>query len=236
MKQISIRVISFDLDDTLWAVKPVIQQANQTLYHWLQSNAPRFTAQYQLADFEQLRAEVLLQQPGISHSVSAIRLAVLQRGLAQAGYPGAEAERLSRCAFEVFIEARNRVTLFQHAPQMLNELSTHYRLVALSNGNADIQRVGLEGLFEFSLNADQVGTAKPDPRMFEQMLARTGSRPEQVIHVGDHPEHDILGAQNAGLHSLWINFSRTPWSGGKPPDLESHCLSEVAAKIRGYLN
>tara|TARA_R110002094_G_scaffold57798_6_gene68943 strand:+ start:1097 stop:1807 length:711 start_codon:yes stop_codon:yes gene_type:complete len=231
----TIKVISFDLDDTLWAVKPVIVQANHALYHWLECHAPGFTEHYQLKDFDRLRIEVLERQPEISHSVTAIRLAVLRRGLTKSGYSADEVNALTQAAFDVFIAARNQVTLFQHAQQMLTELSTQYRLIALSNGNADIDRIGLGGLFEFALNADQVGQAKPHPLMFEQMLERCAVAADQVIHVGDHPEHDILGAQNAGLHSLWVNFARTPWAGGTPPDLESHCLSEVAAKIRGYL-
>lgn len=230
----AIQVISFDLDDTLWAVQPVIIQANRCLYRWLEIHAPRFSTHYQLEDFDRLRLEVLEQQPDIAHSVTAIRLAVLQHGLRQSGYADNAAQRLTRAAFEVFIRARNQVDFFQHAQQMLQQLSTHYRLVALSNGNADINRVGLGDLFEFSLNADQVGKAKPHPLMFEQMLARTGVAPNQVIHVGDHPEHDILGAQSCGLHTLWVNLARSPWPGALPPDLEAHCLSELVPKISQF--
>ncbi|MEH6471495.1 MAG: HAD-IA family hydrolase [Halopseudomonas sp.] len=230
----TITVISFDLDDTLWAVDPVIVQANLDLYHWLQAHAPAFTQRYQLEDFASLRRTVLQQQPDIGHSVTAIRLAVLLHGLTQSGYETSEAERLTQAAFEVFIRARNRVELFQHAQQMLTELSTHYRLIALSNGNADIDRVGLGPLFEFALNADQVGKAKPHPLMFEQMLERADVSAEQVIHIGDHPEHDILGAQQCGLHTLWVNFSGITWQTPQPPDIEVRCLSEVVPRIRTF--
>jgi FMN phosphatase YigB (HAD superfamily) len=104
----------------------------------------------------------------------------------------------------------------------------------LSNGNADIHRLGLGDRFEFALNADQVGQAKPHPLMFQQMLQRAGVAPEQVIHVGDHPEHDILGAQNCGLHTLWVNLGQAPWPAGRVPDLEVHCLSEIVEKIKAY--
>jgi putative hydrolase of the HAD superfamily len=229
-----IKVISFDLDDTLWAVGPVIVQANLALYRWLETHAPRFTARYQLEDFARLRHEVVTSQPDISHSVTAIRLAVLLRGLSQSGYSDTDAETLTQAAFEVFLAARNRVELFQNGQQMLTELSTHYRLVALSNGNADVEMVGLGQFFEFALNADQVGQAKPHPLMFEQMLQRANVSPEQVIHVGDHPEHDIEGAQGCGLHTLWVNFGREKWPGGRRPDLEVSCLSEVVPMVRGY--
>ena len=124
----TIKLLSFDLDDTLWAVDPVMVQANLALYQWLDQHAPLFTVRYQLEDFGQLRRKVLKAQPEIGHSVTAIRLAVLRYGLQQSGYSDTDAERLTSGAFEAFLVARNQVELFQHAQQMLSEASTHYRL------------------------------------------------------------------------------------------------------------
>lgn len=227
----SIKLISFDLDDTLWAVGPVILQANLCLYHWLQQYAPRFTDRFTLDDFGTLRRIVITSQPEIEHSVTATRIAVLQYGLNQSGYKEKESEALAATAFEVFLQARNRVELFAHANQMLTDLSANYRIVALSNGNADVRMAGLGQFFEFSLNADQVGRAKPDPLMFEQMLERAEVSADQVVHIGDHPEHDIAGAQRCGLRTLWVNFAGAPWPGAAPPDLQASCLSEVAGLI-----
>ncbi len=230
-----IQVVSFDLDDTLWAVQPVIRQANQTLYQWLDEHAPRFTQRYELDDFATLRERVVQAHPHWAHSVTAIRLAVLKLGLAESGYHGDENERLTREAFACFLEARNRVSLFDDAHQMLNRLKTRYRLVALSNGNADIQRVGLSSYFEFALNADGVGTAKPDPLMFHTMLERCGVAPQDVMHIGDSPAHDILGAQNAGLNSLWVNFDQSSWPLASPtPDIEVTTLKAIPAAIAAY--
>ncbi|WP_421867464.1 HAD family hydrolase [Motiliproteus sp.] len=230
----TIKLISFDLDDTLWAVGPVIVQANLTLYRWLDTNAPAFTERYQLEDFDKLRRIVVSEQPDIAHSVTAIRLAVLTKGLLDSGYDNAAAEQLAEAAFEVFLAARNQVELFQHAQQMLIDLSANYRLVALSNGNADVEKVGLGEFFEFGLNADQVGKAKPDPLMFEQMLERAGVVADEVLHIGDHPDHDIRGAQDCGLHTLWVNFSGKPWPEGPKPDLEVRCLSEIPGAIARF--
>ncbi|MEH6648754.1 MAG: HAD-IA family hydrolase [Motiliproteus sp.] len=230
-RQRSIKLISFDLDDTLWAVGPVIVQANLCLYRWLQQHAPRFTDRYTLDDFGSLRRIVIANQPVIEHSVTAVRLAVLHYGINQSGYGSKESETLAAAAFEVFLLARNRVELFAHASQMLTDLSAHYRIVALSNGNADVGLVGIGQFFEFSLNADQVGRAKPDPLMFEQMLERAKIDADQVVHIGDHPEHDIAGAQRCGLRTLWVNFADAPWPGTTPPDLQARCLSEVVGLI-----
>lgn len=226
-----IRCITFDLDDTLWAVDPVIRQANQTLFDWLAQYAPAFTELYQLSDLVSLRTAVLQQQPSIAHSVSLIRRAQLRHGLAQVGYGGAELERLAEQAFEVFLEARQQVTFFAHARDMLCQLKQQgYQLGALSNGNADIQRVGLADLMDFQFKADEVGEMKPHPLMFETMLSHTRLRPEQVIHVGDHPQHDIEGARQAGLWTIWVNLKALPADTAQA-DAQVGCLSGIPSTV-----
>ncbi|WP_083704571.1 HAD family hydrolase [Motiliproteus sp. MSK22-1] len=229
-----IRIITFDLDDTLWDVSEVMVKANQALYQWLHRHAPEFTARYQIEDFDRLREQIVQEHPEWAHSVTAIRLGVLRKGLSASGYHGDSLEELIKQAFACLLKARNQVTFFQHAIEMIQELHPHYQLGALSNGNADIEQVGLGDFFDFGLNADQVGTAKPDPLMFNQMLELTGAKPNQVIHVGDHPEHDVQGAQRAGLYSLWVNLNNAAWPGGEPPTLEVQCLSEIPAAISAF--
>jgi len=229
-----IRILTFDLDDTLWAVSPVVRAANEALYRWLQQHAPHFTDRYQLRDFNRLRDEVVSSHPHWRHSVTAIRLEVLRRGLSRSGYAGAELERLTSAAFEQFLQARNRVELFPHCRPMLEQLSRRFTLGALSNGNADIARIGLDDLFSFSFNADQVGSAKPDPLMFEHMLAHTGASPGEVIHIGDSIEHDVRGAQALGLHTLWVNLERQAAPADPQPSLTVGCLSEIPAVIEGF--
>ncbi len=225
-----IKCITFDLDDTLWAVNPVVDQANHTLLEWLQQNAAAFTQTHSLSDFPRLRREVLERHPEITHSVTQIRLKMLEHGLRLAGYSNEETETLTLQAFEVFYEARQQVTFFEHALAMLKNLHQNgYALGALSNGNANIHKVGLGDLFDFQFSADQVGQEKPHPLMFEQMLHHVSLRPEQVIHIGDNPAHDIEGANNVGLWSIWVNLD------GKSDHVAATrtvtCLSDIPAAV-----
>ena len=227
-----IKCITFDLDDTLWAVDPVVRAANHTLYEWLYENAPLFNQTYQLRDLNTLRTEVLSQQPEIRYSVSRIRMAVLEYGLEQSGYSAVDAKQLAEQAFSVFYQARQKVEFFEHALAMLESLKAHgYLLGAISNGNADVKHVGLAHLMDFQFSADSVGVEKPDPLIFQQMLAHTQLRPEQVIHVGDHPVHDIEGAKGAGLWSIWVNLKAQEWSGSEMPDAQVSCLSELPLQV-----
>ena len=225
-----IRCITFDLDDTLWAVDPVIQQANETLFTWLEQHAPEFTRCYQLRDLVELRRTVLNKLPHIAHSVSLIRYHQLHHGLIHAGYDSADAELLAERAFEVFLQARQQVVFFEHAREVLLQLKEQgYRLGALSNGNADIHRVGLSDVMDFQFSADQVGEMKPHPLMFQQMLQHTGLKPEEVIHVGDNPSHDIDGAHGAGLFSVWVNFPKKGTCSLATEEIG--CLSELPKAV-----
>ncbi|WP_415893166.1 HAD family hydrolase [Neptuniibacter sp. PT8_73] len=225
-----IRCITFDLDDTLWAVDPVIQHANQTMFAWISEHAPAFLQYYKLHDLAGLRQIVLEDAPEIAHSVTLIRMAQLKHGLQKAGYSADEVEVLAAQAFDVFIQARQEVVFFEHAREVLLELKQQgYQLGALSNGNADIHRVGLADLIDFQFKADDVGQMKPHPLMFEQMLAHTGLRPEQVIHVGDNHEHDVEGAAAVGLWTIWVNLQSSDRS--DTASAQVSCLSELPERV-----
>jgi putative hydrolase of the HAD superfamily len=223
-----IKCVTFDLDDTLWAIDPVIEIANNSLFDWLNRNAELFTRQFSIADLPRLRDEVLSRFPEISHSVTQIRLRLLQEGMRTAGYAPEEAEALALQAFEVYLEARHQVEFFEHALTMLKILRERNLLIgALSNGNADVNRVGLADYFDFQFNAEGTGQEKPHPLMFEHALAQAGLRPEQMVHVGDHPVHDIEGANNAGFWTIWVNQNGQEWPGGPAPTQTVRSLSEL---------
>lgn len=230
-----IKAITFDLDDTLWAVGPVIQHANRTLWDWLHTHTPLLTQRYVLADLNEgsvLRAGLLQRYPEITHSVSQIRLKLLEECLTHCGYTAVEAADLAMSAFEAFIEARHEVEFFAHARSMLENLHQQgYRLGALSNGNAEVSRTGLADLFDFQFNADHVGQAKPHPLMFETALKHSGLDARQVIHIGDHPVNDVQAAQQLHIWTIWVNLEAVAWPGGEPADAEVTSLEHIPAAV-----
>lgn len=48
------------------------------------------------------------------------------------------------------------------------------------------------------------GSAKPDPAIFRQALARLGVAPERAVHVGDSADADVGGAAAAGIAGILI--------------------------------
>jgi putative hydrolase of the HAD superfamily len=218
------RVISLDLDDTLWPVAPVIEAAEAELTSWLHTHHPRAMEGHDLESMRRLRARVAARHPGQRHDMTFLRRQALAEQFAEAGYEAAPVEE----ALEVFFRGRNRVVLYPDVLPALERLSANYRLFAVSNGNADLERCGIARWFEGHITAAAAGAAKPDPRIFEQLLRAAQVPAPEVLHIGDDPLADVVGATRAGMQSVWLNREARTWPPGlAPPDRIVTTLAEI---------
>ncbi|MGN5592895.1 HAD family hydrolase [Stutzerimonas nitrititolerans] len=226
----SIRLITFDLDDTLWDVRPVLHSAELTLREWLARHTPDLN-DFSVEALGAIRRTLLDAQPELRHRISELRRRILCHALEEAGYPRDEACELAEQAFQVFLEARHAVQLFPEVHPTLELLANHYRLGVLTNGNADVRRLGLVDYFDFTLCAEELGIGKPDPRPFCEALKRAGVAAEHAVHIGDHPSDDIGGAQRAGMRAIWFNPTGGPWQDDGHPDAIIGNLAELPAVL-----
>lgn len=203
------RLITFDLDDTLWPVAPVIIRAEHRMRDYLEQHAPEVNRRFDRDGMGQLRDTLLEREPQLVHDLSSLRRRLLQMALEACGYN--DVEGLSQHAFDAFLDARHDVEYFSDALDTLEHLRHHYILGALSNGNADIARLGLGRYFSFHLSAEQVGRRKPDPAMFERALQEAGVGAEAAVHIGDHVDDDIRGAHEVGMATVWVNRPGSAW-------------------------
>lgn len=226
----SIRLITFDLDDTLWDVRPVLHSAELTLREWLARHTPDLN-DFSVEALGAIRRTLLDAQPELRHRISELRRRILCHALEEAGYPRNEARELAEQAFQVFLEARHAVQLFPEVHPTLELLANHYRLGVLTNGNADVRRLGLADYFDFTLCAEELGVGKPDPRPFCEALKRAGVAAGHAVHIGDHPSDDIGGAQRAGMRAIWFNPTGGPWQDDGHPDAVIGNLAELPAVL-----
>jgi FMN hydrolase / 5-amino-6-(5-phospho-D-ribitylamino)uracil phosphatase len=205
----ALRAITLDLDDTLWPVWPAIQRAEAEMHIWLAEHAPATAARYDTLALRALRDQVAREHPARLHDLSWLRLASIEQALQSAGDDPA----LAAGAFEVFLEGRHRVELFDEVETALATLARHFPLMALTNGNADLQRIGLGHHFTGAITARDHGVGKPDARIFQEACRRLGCAPHEVLHVGDDWALDIEGGHAAGLYTAWV---RRPGHPDKP--------------------
>jgi putative hydrolase of the HAD superfamily len=219
-----IRAISLDLDDTLWPVWPIIARAEEALHAWLEHNAPGAAALGQDREvLRRIRQQVQLDWPDRGHDLAGLRQEAIRRLLRQSGEP----EQLAEAGFEVFHAERQRVELFDDAMPLLQHLSGRYPLLAITNGTADVRRVGLGEWFEHAVNAPTLGLAKPEPGIFHHAAQLAGLAPHQVLHIGDDSRLDAWGARNAGMAAIWLNREGKDWDQPGEPVPAVGSLSEL---------
>lgn len=205
-----IRAITIDLDDTLWPIWPTMMRAETTLHAWLRQHAPATAVLHATPQWREIRNAVNITHPDLAHDLTALRREAIRQALLQSGDDPA----LADAAFEVFFEARQCVDLFDDALPALDFLSSRYPVVALSNGNADVQRVGIGRYFCAAFSARTLGVGKPDPRMFQVGARAAGVAVEQVLHIGDDAQLDGVGALNVGMQMAWVNREGHAWPEG----------------------
>ncbi len=220
-----IRTITLDLDDTLWAIAPVIERAERELWRWLGEHCPRIVTNWDASRVGALRAEIVAEHADRAHDLRFLRRTVLARMAEASGY----GDDVVDPAFGVFDEHRNRVTLFPDVLPGLERLAGGFQLVALTNGNACLERIGIRHLFDDVVTAVDAGAAKPAAQIFDAACERAGVEPAEVLHVGDHPEIDVAGARAAGLRAAWVNRHGADWPDGlEPPDATVTSMAELA--------
>src|SRR4051812_2342563 len=219
-----IKAISLDLDDTLWPIWPTIERAEKVLHDWMVDNAPMAAALFSspLA-LREIRDYMAANRPELKSDLSAVRRESIRLALYRAG----ENPLLAEQAFEVFFAERQRVTLFEDALPALEFLAARFPIVSLSNGNADIARVGIATFFRAAISAREFGVGKPDPRIFHAAAGAVDVTPEDMLHIGDDATLDALGALNAGMQAAWVNRSDHLWPHEQQPQATVSHLTEL---------
>lgn len=206
----NIKLITFDLDNTLWESHQVLMRATAKTNAWINEHVPEYSGLDSDAQ-DGIRAAIVREQPEITHDVSLYRLAFMKRSFQAAGIEDTRAERLSSEAFDVFMHWRCQVEPYPEAIRLLANLSRSYSLASITNGNSDITQTSIDRYFDFHVNAVNAGCVKPDVQIFRYTLERAGiSDPAKAIHIGDSFEDDVKGARAAGMNAIWLDHAQSP--------------------------
>jgi 2-haloalkanoic acid dehalogenase type II len=228
-----IRAITLDLDDTLWPFAPIGERIEQVLHAWMLEHSPATAALYPVPAMRELRERIWRDNPQLHYDLSELRRLTLVQALEDSG---ASLELLEP-AFETFYAARNQVQYYPDALEGLQRIAARVPVAALSNGNADLERIGLMAHFAFQLGAREHGAAKPQASIFHAACQRLGCGAGEVLHVGDHHEMDVAGAARAGLRSCWINRTGAGWARDDlVPDLQFSTMTALADWLDAHLD
>ena len=93
------------------------------------------------------------------------------------------------------------------ALQALRARGLHLTVVSNANGTlrAHMDRLGLSESVQCVLDSQDLGVEKPDPRLFEIALERSGAERDSTIHVGDIYHVDVVGARAARIRAVLLD-------------------------------
>ncbi|EPC00054.1 hypothetical protein L861_07770 [Litchfieldella anticariensis FP35 = DSM 16096] len=208
--------LTFDLDDTLWDNRPVMEHAETGHYAWLDEALAawhgthldqngRYGERFPLSAYQARRLELAKRHPLRRGDFTWIRERSLSELLEEYGLPRSAARMWAAAAIDRFLELRHHLTPYPEVETLLDELRSRYRLAAITNGNADLTRLPLAAHFPVTIAAGEMLAPKPDARPFLAALARLGSTPSRALHVGDSWREDVLPAWRLGMRVAWID-------------------------------
>ncbi|MYM33683.1 HAD-IA family hydrolase [Duganella sp. FT50W] len=223
----------FDLDDTLWPIGPVIAAAEESWHAWLAQHAPGVAAAFSAAELRVRRMALLERRPELIADLYQLRREALAEVFAETGDDPAHIEG----AMRHFAVKRNLVVPYADVLPVLPLLQGMLRLGVITNGNADLEVIGMDHHFEYRLSSSQFGRAKPDPEIFRAACAAMGVAPQDAVYVGDDLRLDVQGAQSAGLRAVWMNRhgSTAHLAAGVVPDAICATFDELLVWIRGQM-
>lgn len=218
------RVITLDLDNTLWNVFPTLSKAEENFRRYLSQHYSRIPERYSAEDIAQVRERIFESQPDICHDLTKVRRQIYIELLTRCEYNPADADIL----LKMFLADRNKVELFPDVLPALRALSARYPLISLSDGNSDLSAIGIRDYFVDCVYAADVGYMKPHPAGFIRACEISGFEPREHMHIGDHPVSDIDGARRAGFQTMWMQRNDEDWEQEFEPD---YCVVSLAGAV-----
>lgn len=98
--------------------------------------------------------------------------------------------------------------LYDETEECLKKLSRNYKIGVIANqsmGTADrLENFGILKYIDLVIASAEEGVSKPDKRIFEIALERSGCKPENAVMVGDRIDNDIVPAKQIGMKTIWV--------------------------------
>lgn len=209
--------IFFDLDHTLWDFDLNSKLAYQQIFQEekISLNLDAFIKVYEPLNLEfwrKFRENLITKEE--------LRFQRLKTTFDACNYP-TTTEQINKFADMYIAYLPNNNHLFAGCIQLLDQLKPKFKLHLITNGFFDVQhnkinKSGLSKYFDVILTADEAGVKKPDPKIFEIALQKSGARVEESVMIGDSLLADIEGAQNIGMDSIWFKTTNEQTAHDQP--------------------
>jgi HAD superfamily hydrolase (TIGR01549 family) len=232
-----IKVISFDLDDTLCDTQRANKKGLEALSFKAKALYPKLDGDLLSLHynngihrrFSEKESELFLPIT----CEETFRLSLIEYHLKALGVetPTSSEVEIIQTTFD-----DNRIKYFDFYPDVKNliiKLRQQYKIIVITNGPTfsqyiKIETVNLKQYVDHILVGGEEPHQKPHASIFDKALNVMGCDASEAIHIGDSYECDIVGAFNVGIKSVWITDSEF-MNKGETEHIADYVVSNVLA-------
>ncbi|NUF27390.1 5-amino-6-(5-phospho-D-ribitylamino)uracil phosphatase YigB [Gilliamella sp. ESL0254] len=200
----TIKALTFDLDDTLYDNSMIVEKAEEEMIKTLQGYEQLRTLT--ISEYFAEKHAVLVSDPEIYHDVIVWRIQTIKSLLSKTNIPVQKFADVIDESIACFNFWRHKIQVPESTHILLSKLATKYPLAVITNGNVDVNQIGLGDYFQFSLRGGEHGRSKPFPEIFELACHKLAIPSHHILHVGDNLLTDVNGAINNGFLACFINI------------------------------
>lgn len=190
---------------------------------------------HRLSTYHQAREEDLIE-----HTTRHI----LEQVLADFGFKGVQERIIQEGLKNLYHVSQNHwIPEIDALPTLEALKQSGCRMGIISNAGDDadvhllVDKAKIRPYFDFIITSAACGYRKPDPRIFRHALSKWGYSPEQTAMVGDTLHADILGANQAGIFSVWITRrADRPDNNANQARIIPNASIETLAELPGLLH
>jgi putative hydrolase of the HAD superfamily len=199
----------FDLDGTLWDIHGNARITLQQMFIQFELQHVSFEEFHHVYLHHNERVWAMYRQGTMTKDE--LRTARFSRSFDEIGV-GYTAEWMEQFAQAFVDQCPRQPHVIPGALELLKYLEGRYSMHIITNGFKEIQGIKMEGsglapFFMQNINSEDVGVRKPNPKIFQYALEKTGASVEESLMIGDDWEADILGARNFGMDQVFLQFN-----------------------------
>lgn len=255
----AVKAISFDLDDTLYNNRPIMQAIEKKMLAYfievfaalLSDVSPELTPEQTLEPkpvfdgrfWAPYRQQAIKENSELSHDVVRVRYETYRLGFLAHNVSVEEAKQHAQAGLDYFIRLRSNFTVPKASHDLLANLSKQFPLVAISNGNVNTKTLGIDHYFQHIYHAgfqsddgptesEHLLRQKPAADMFTLVCQQLDILPEELLHVGDCGYADIHGALNAGCQTAWLPHYGVGKALNQLPHIEISNVSQLLGLLK----
>ena len=201
--------IFFDLDHTIWDFETNSRETLGELYHEYKLHELIQNEEKFLATYQTVNAQYWKKYRDGQIDKQTVRFGRFPETLRRCKVDDADVIG-KQIGEEYVIRGPKKTHLFPHTHETLQYLSQKYPLHIITNGFKEVQFVKLGGsdldkYFDIILCSEEVGVNKPHKKVFQTALEKANVDPANAVMIGDNYEADILGAQKAGMKTIFFD-------------------------------